>query len=80
MKKKIIFAVSFVLIAWATSTCSKITDCEFCKLVTRTSAGAEVSAGSETEYCGAVLITFKAANPDITDPVSHNVTKVECHK
>ncbi len=80
MKKKIIFAVSFVLLAWATSTCSKITDCEFCKIVTRTSGGAEVTSGSESEYCGAVLISYKAANPTVTDPVTKNVTKVECHK
>jgi hypothetical protein len=80
MKKKIIFAIFFVLTAWATSTCSKITDCEFCKIVTRTSAGAEVTSGSETEYCGAVLLAYKTANPSVTDPVTKNVTAVECHK
>jgi hypothetical protein len=27
-----------------------------------------------------VLISYKAANPSVTDPVTKNVTKVECHK
>jgi hypothetical protein len=80
MKKKIVFVVSFVLIAWATSTCSKLTDCEFCKIVTKTSGGAVVTSGSETEYCGAVLVAYKTANQSVTDPLTKNVTAVECHK
>lgn len=80
MKKKLVFALSFVLIAWMTSTCSKLSDCEFCKIVTKKSDGTVVNSGSETEYCGAVLISFKAANPDITDPVTKNVTSIDCHK
>jgi hypothetical protein len=78
MKRKIFFGVALLFIAWAATSCKVLTDCQFCKFVTRTSGGAVVTSGSETEYCGSDLIAFKAANPTITDPYSGNVTKLEC--
>ena len=80
MKKKIIYAACLIVLAYAATSCKKIlNNCEFCKIVTRTSGGTEVSSTGETEYCGADLIAFKAANPTITNPVTGNITKVECH-
>ncbi|MEI6049060.1 MAG: hypothetical protein WCS03_09200 [Bacteroidota bacterium] len=79
MKRKFIFGAAFLFMAWAATSCDSLTDCQFCKIVTRTSGGTEVTSGSETEYCGSDLIAFKAANPTITNPVTFNVTKVECH-
>jgi hypothetical protein len=77
MRKKLIIALFFFLMAWGFTACES--DCEFCKLVTRTPAGDEVDSGAEAEHCGAELIAFKAANPDITNPVTHNITRLECH-
>jgi len=78
MKRKILFLASFLFISWAVTSCTALSDCQFCKIVTRTSTGSDVSVGSPTEYCGADLITFKASNPTITNPVTGNITKVEC--
>ncbi|MBA4322692.1 MAG: hypothetical protein C0408_07735 [Odoribacter sp.] len=76
MKKKIIFGVSFILIAFAVTSCDALLkNCEFCKLVTRDSSGAVVTSGTETEYCGTDLVTIKATPPII---VAGNTTKYEC--
>jgi hypothetical protein len=75
MKKKLIFAVSFVCIAWAITSCSALGDCNFCKLVTRDGAGAVVTSGSEAEYCGTDLIAIKATPPVV---VGGNSTEYEC--
>jgi len=77
MKRKLLIAATLLFVTCTFTSCKK--DCEFCKLVTRTSGGTEVSSGTEAEYCGVELITFKAANPDITNPVTHNVTSLDCH-
>ena len=77
MKRKLLFSAAFVFIAWAVTSCEK--SCETCKIVTRTNSGTIVSSGGPTEYCGTDLIAFKAANPTITNPVTGNVTKVECN-
>jgi hypothetical protein len=76
MKRKILFGAAFIFVAWAATSCEK--SCQFCKIVTRTSGGTEVTSGSASEYCGTDLIAYKAANPTITNPVTGNVTKVEC--
>ena len=68
-----------MFIAWAATSCNDLGDCQFCKIVERTSGGDLVNSGSESEYCGSDLDAFKAANPTITNPVTGNVTKVECH-
>ena len=77
MKRKLIFGASFLFIAWAATSCKSLTDCQLCKIVTRTSGGTEVTSGSETEYCGTDLVAYKAT-PANTDPVTFNVTRVEC--
>jgi len=79
MKRKLLFGASFLFIAWAVTSCKSITDCQTCKIVTRnTSDNSIVSSNGGTEYCGADLIAFKAANPTITNTVNGTVTKVEC--
>ncbi len=75
MKRKFLFGAAFLLIAWAATSCKSLTDCQFCKLVERTSSGAIVSSGSETEYCGADLIAIKAIPPA---SVGSNTAKYEC--
>ena len=78
MKKKLLFVAAFVLLAWSFTSCSK-TDCQFCKIVTRDPGGAEVFSNGGADYCGVELAAYKLANPEITDPVTKNVTKVECN-
>jgi hypothetical protein len=78
MKRKLLGAGLFFLIAWGFTSCIK-DKCETCKIVTRTSTGDIVSSDVEAQYCGATLIAFKAANPTITNPVTGNITKLECY-
>jgi len=79
MKRKILAAFLFLFIAWGFTSCEALNDCETCKLVTRNSSGDVTETGVEAEYCGATLVAFKAANPDITNPVTGAVTSLECN-
>lgn len=79
MKRKLIFAGAFLLIAFTFTSCESLNDCQFCKIVTRDSGGTEIDSTGGADYCGIQLTSFKAANPTITDPVTGNVTKVECN-
>lgn len=75
MKKKLLYATVFVLIAWSFTSCNSLSkNCKFCKTVTYEN-GNVVNSGTETEYCGTDLIA-KEATPDIT--VGSLTTKVEC--
>jgi len=74
MKRKLLFGALFLFVVWAADSCTALKDCKFCKNVTYEN-GAVVNSGSETEYCGADLIT-KEATPDVT--VGALTTKVEC--
>ena len=73
MKKKLIFAAAFILIALSFNSCEDT--CKFCKTVTYEN-GTVINEGTETEYCGADLLK-KEATPDVT--VGSLTTKVECH-
>jgi hypothetical protein len=66
MKRKLLFAASFVLVAWAATSCEALNDCKVCKLVTTDSSNGEVTEGFETEYCGAALIAIEAKDPVTT--------------
>jgi hypothetical protein len=77
MKRKLLPAGLFFIFLLGFNSCIK-QNCETCKLVTRTSSGDIVSSNVEAEYCGATLIALKAANPDYTNPVTGNTTKLEC--
>lgn len=79
MKRKILSVFLFLFIAWGFTSCEALNDCETCKLITRNSDGDVTDTGIEAEYCGATLVAFKAANPDITNPVTGAVTSLECN-
>lgn len=72
MKKKLIYAAAFFLIAISFNACES--NCKFCKTVTYEN-GTVINEGSETEYCGADLIA-KEATPDVV--VGSLRTSVEC--
>jgi hypothetical protein len=74
MKKKLIFAAAFVLLAWSFNSCSLLNKCKMCKDVLYEN-GSVISSGAETEYCGADLVK-EEAKLDIT--VGTITTKVEC--
>lgn len=74
MKRKILFGAGLLFVAWAFNACEALGDCGFCKNVTYEN-GSVINSGTETEYCGADLVTQKA-KPDIT--IGSLVTKVEC--
>jgi hypothetical protein len=74
MKRKLVFGASFLLIAWAVTSCEAISSCKKCKNVEYEN-GSVIISGSETEYCGADLVK-KEATPDVT--VGSVTTKVEC--
>jgi hypothetical protein len=80
MKRKLLFGVSFVFLAWAATSCKTLTDCQTCKLVTRkTSDNSIVNEGGGTEYCGVALTAAKVANPDVPNTVNGTITKFECN-
>lgn len=74
MKRKLVFAASFLFIVWAFTSCEALSDCGFCKYVTYEN-GSVTNEGSETEYCGADLEAQKAIDPVTVGSVT---TKVEC--
>ncbi len=75
MKRKLLFAASFVFVAWAATSCEALSDCKVCKLVTTDSSNGEVTEGFETEYCGATLIAIEAKAPVTT---GSRTTVYEC--
>ena len=78
MKRKLFFGAAFLFIAWAATYCTDLGDCQFCKIVERTSGGTLVNSGTEAEYCGDDIDAYIAANPPVTNPSTGNVTQVEC--
>lgn len=73
MKRKIVFAVVLVLIAWSFTSCEK--KCKFCRTVTYDN-GVEINSTSSSEYCGASLVA-KESTPDIE--IGTLLTRVECN-
>jgi hypothetical protein len=78
MKKKIIYAALLILFVIAAPSCKKT--CSTCQIVKRNSSGTILDSGATIEKCGAAdIAAYKLANPTVEDPVSHDVTKVECN-
>ena len=75
MKRRLLFAASFLFIAWAATSCEALSDCKFCKLVTTDSSTGDVTEGFETEYCGASLIAIESKAPVVTGTLT---TKYVC--
>jgi hypothetical protein len=74
MKRKLIFGASFLFIAWAFTSCEALSDCGYCKDVIYEN-NSVLSESSETEYCGADLLSKKATPPVTTNNLT---TRVEC--
>jgi hypothetical protein len=74
MKKKLLFAAAFVMIAWSFNSCSLLNNCKMCAYV-QYENGSVINSGTETEYCGTDLVKQEAI-PDVT--VGTITTKVEC--
>ena len=66
MKRKLLFAASFIFVAWAATSCEALSDCKICQLVTTDSSNGDRIEGPETEYCGAQLIAVEAKAPVTT--------------
>jgi hypothetical protein len=66
MKRKLLFASAFVLLAWAVTSCEALKECKFCKMITTDSATGDRNEGFETEYCGAALLAIEAKPPTTT--------------
>jgi hypothetical protein len=79
MKRKLLIAFTFFLIAWGFTACEALNDCETCKIITTNGDGDVIDTGVEAEYCGVALTAFKAANPDVYNPVTGNTTSVDCN-
>ena len=76
MKRKILYATGLILMAVSLNSCEDLfPNCELCKTVTYEN-GNVVSEGSETEYCGANLITIKATPPVV---IGNRTTQWECN-
>jgi len=75
MKRKILFAGAFVLLAWAASSCEALKTCKVCKQVTYY-LGSVDNVGSEQEYCDTDLIAIEAT-PDFVS--GDYRTAWECH-
>jgi hypothetical protein len=63
MKRKLMYAAGFILIALSVTTCTK--NCKVCSQNTYNSGGTLLTTGTDTEYCDADLIKIEAT-PDIT--------------
>jgi hypothetical protein len=63
MKRKLLLAAGFILIASSFNSCTK--KCKSCQQNTYNSQGTLLTAGSLTEYCDASLIRIEAT-PDVT--------------
>lgn len=75
MKKKIVFGVFLLLMAWSFTSCDALfKKCKLCKTVTYDGT-IVVSETDEVEYCGADLVK-KEATPPVT--IGGLTTKVEC--
>lgn len=74
MKRKLLFGVTFLFMAWAFTSCEALSDCEFCQYVTYEN-GSVITTGTKSEYCGADLLSRKT-KPDVI--VGDLTTKFEC--
>jgi hypothetical protein len=63
MKRILIYAAGFVFVALSFTSCQK--DCKSCAQNTYDSGGNLLTAGSETEECGATLLGIEATS-DVT--------------
>jgi hypothetical protein len=60
MKRKILIAISFILITLTFNSCEPLGTCKVCRQVTYEIGGSVISEGAETEYCDGALIAIEA--------------------
>ena len=78
MKRKIIIAISFVLITLSFSSCEPLGTCKICRRVTYAiNGGTVISEDPETEYCDADLLAIEA-KADVITPWWHPKISWEC--
>ena len=63
MKRKLIIAAVFILIAWGFTSCEKT--CKTCKKVFYDDSGAYVREDPAAEYCGVELIAIDGKTIDL---------------
>ena len=67
MNRKVLFGIFLFLLACALTSCEDLMQCKKCKMVSTNLRTGDVTEDlTETEYCGATLITVEAT-PPITD-------------
>ena len=59
MKRKLLFAGAFILIAWALNSCEALSGCKTCKQVFYID-GSYDHEGDPAEYCGATLLSIES--------------------
>lgn len=65
MKRKILYAAGFVLMAVSFHRCDVLTDCKICQQNTYNASGDLITEGSESEYCDESLVRVENT-PDVT--------------
>ncbi len=75
MKKRVLFFVTFLIIAAGLTSCEELlNNCKICRLNTYED-GVLINSAQEAEYCGAELVTIQAT-PATT--VGNTTTEWEC--
>lgn len=75
MKRKLIFAISLVIITWSFNSCESLfQNCKYCRDVTYEN-GSVINEGPESEYCGTDLLQKESTKDLIQGSL---VIKVEC--
>jgi len=64
MKRKLLYAAGFLLVAFSFNACEGLT-CKVCSQNTYNSSGSLITEGTATEYCDADLVKIQAT-PDVT--------------
>jgi len=76
MKRKLLFGVAFLFVAWAFTSCEALTDCKTCKQVFYLKGTNTVDhEGDDVDYCGAELIAIQATG---TVTIGDYEAKYEC--
>ena len=73
MKRKLLYAIGFVVITLSFSSCDKT--CKVCQQNTYNSNNVLLTSGTDTEYCGTALVAIEATK-DVT--ISGVTTKWVC--
>jgi len=77
IKRRLLFAGAFAILAWAVTSCEALKTCKVCKQVTYEKPGLNIlEEGDAQEYCDADLIVIQNT-PDVDLP--NTITKWECN-